>query len=181
VGLHRRIVVVAIAPLLVFEVGACRRSPQPLASVVVTTSSASSVNRPDRLAEGELPPGVDRAFDLALPRGTRIDRSFPDRIYASVPLSTEQSANWLRRQYGELEATIGAAGTLLPRIQPSNASDGHWLRVEISLGNNGDSIWMVDRIESGPPIKDPPKSNEEAMRRAGLTPSGALLNPLKQE
>ncbi len=137
---------------------------------------------PDRLAEGELPPGTTSAFGLALPRGARLERSFPDRIFVVAPLSAERSSSWLRKQHGELEATIGPSGTIFPRITPEQAMDGHTVRVEIQAGGASDSTWVVDAIAARSPVTNVPANSDEAMRSAGLNPqTGGVLAPEKSE
>lgn len=179
-GRHRRVV---LAVSVAFA-AACNRASEPTRVVGSGAGGGapSASTPPDRLGEGELPPGVDRAFDLPLPRGSRITQSFNDRMSVSVPLSSEQSANWLRRRHGDLTATIGPAGTLFPHVEPGPTTDGHWVRIEITAGAlSTESTWVVDRIAATPPVRELPKTNEEAMRRAGLKPTGELLDPLKQE
>jgi len=131
---------------------------------------------PDRLAEGEAPPGVEKAHDLLLPRGTVIERRFGTTIYARVPLSGEDMANSVRRQAVDPEALIGPEGTVFPKVVVKGASPDHHLRVEI-MGPRfgGGTRVLVDRIEELPPPQKLP--TDEAMKKVGLTPDGKILDP----
>lgn len=90
------------AGLLLLTVG-CRRPPER------EVGGTNAKVPPDRLAETEIAPGVERAFDLPLPRGTRIDARFGQSVTASVPASAEALANFVRRNATAGEAPAGSA------------------------------------------------------------------------
>lgn len=163
-GIHRRIVVLAIL------IG-CRRTPSQAAP-----SPVGSVP-PDRLAPGEPAPGVELAHDLALPRGSHIDRQFGKSITAYVPWPAEKVANYVRTQTDQNpEGIVGPTGTVFPKVFVRGAKTDHWLRIEITRAERSDiSNIIVDRIEEKPP--PPKKSNEELMKEVGLTPDGKPLDP----
>jgi hypothetical protein len=152
--------------------GCKRKTPLPTVPPV-----ASSVP-PDRLAPGEAAPGQEKAHDLVLPRGGRIDRVFGTSIYAWVPLPPEAVASYIRTQSesGEADAVIGANGTVIPKLRVKGAFPDHWLRVEISTGERSDETQLViDRIEDKQVVPTG-KSNAELMREAGLNPDGTQMN-----
>lgn len=133
---------------------------------------------PDRLAPGEAAPGQEKAHDLILPRGSRIDRVFGSSVYAWVPLPAEQVASYIRTQAesGQLDAVIGASGTVIPKLQVKGAFPDHWLRVEISTGARTDETQLViDRVENKNVVPTG-ESNEELMKKAGLNPDGTQMN-----
>lgn len=174
-GCHRRI---AIALLV------CVHAPAPLACTRPRNDTpndapapATSATPPDRLAPGEAAPGQEKAHDLLLPRGARIERNFGRSIVAFVPMSTELVANFVRQQADEPEAVVGPTMTLFPKLRVRGTTGSHWLRVEIVRADRNDmSNVTVDRIDEKPPIPAG-KTNAELLKEVGLTPDGRPLDP----
>lgn len=110
-----------------------------------------------------------------LPRGATIRGRFPDEIDAEVPLATETVANYLRAQAESgTDSVVGPNATTFPSMHVKGAEPGHHLRVTVTDVGSTTQI-AVARIEEKPP---PPKEpNAEAMKKAGLAPNGALLDP----
>jgi hypothetical protein len=174
VGSHHRI---TRAALLAFGLSssACRKTPP---STTTSPAPSQSASAPDRLAPGELPPGQESAFELLLPRGGKVDRKFGSTLYCSVPLAPEAFANWVRSQSDDAEALVGPSGTIFTSVRVRGAPPGHHLRIEIVPGvQTGDSAIIVDKLPDTPPPQVAPTSNEEAMKKAGLTPDGKWLDP----
>lgn len=153
------------AGLLLLTVG-CRRPPER------EVGGTNTKVPPDRLAETEIAPGVERAFDLPLPRGTRIDARFGQSVTASVPASAEALANFVRRNATAGEALVGPGGTVFPKVFVKGATDDHWLRVEIHA-TGAETKLVVDRVDAKPPVPLG-STQEEIMKKAGLTPDGKL-------
>jgi len=151
---------------------ACKRQKAPEA----TAPPVASVPV-DRLAPGEAAPGQEKAHDLLLPRGGRIERVFGKSVYAWVPLPPEAVASYIRTQADEADAVIGANGTVIPKLRVKGALPDHWLRVEISTGARTDETQLViDRVDD---VKVIPtgKSNAELMKEVGLNPDGTPIDP----
>jgi len=171
--LTRAAVAVALAALT--SLGCKRQKP------IDTTAPPVASVPADRLAPGEAAPGQEKAHDLLLPRGGRIERTFGKSIYAWVPLPPEQVASYIRTQADEADAVIGASGTVIPKLRVRGAEPGHWLRVEISTGARTDETQLViDRVEDNKVIPTG-KSNAELMRELGLNPDGTPIDPKHQE
>jgi hypothetical protein len=180
VGRHRRIVTssrtlvgtfVLSVSALTASSSACRRAPPP--PPAPATSSSKPV---DRLAPGEAAPGVELAHDLHLPRGAIVEARFGTSVHVKIPLPPEQVATFVQQQATNAEAVMGPNGTIFPNLHVTGSDPGHHLRVEISTSAMGDGTQLiVDRIEE----RDPPPAMEpdEAMKKAGLAPNGALLDP----
>lgn len=155
----------------------CRGKPRGGEQSVAPAASTP----PDRLAPGEPAPGQEKAFDLLLPRGARIDRSFGNSVYVHVPIPPEKVANWVREQSDDAEAVVGPTGTVFSKMHVRGADPTHHLRVEISPGATNDMTSMVvDRVDDRPK-EVPAGNNEELMKKAGLTPDGKLLDPTRVE
>ena len=135
----------------------------------------------DRLGPGEAAPGQEKAHDLLLPRGGRVDRVFGKTVYAWVPLPPEQVASYIRGQADEADAVVGANGTIIPKLRVKGAEPGHWLRVEISAAARTDQTALViDRVDDNKVIPTG-KSNAELMKEVGLNPDGTPIDPKHQE
>jgi hypothetical protein len=175
VGSHHRIILFALAPLALSP-ASCRKPPPPRPTT--TTAEAPSASAPDRLAPGEIAPGRETAYELLLPAGARIERKFGGTLHCSVPLPPETFANWVRSQSDEAEALIGPSGTIFTKVRVKGAAPGSHLRIEISPGAQvSDSQIIVDKLPDSPPPQVAPANNEEAMKKAGLTPDGKWLDP----
>ena len=150
---------------------ACHRAPPP--------PSNTGGGPADRLAPGEAPPGTLKAWDLVLPRGARIDGTFPDEIDAHVALPSEAVANYLRSQAEEAQPTatpiVGASGTVFPEMHVKGAARDHHLRVTVTDEGTSTRI-AVTRIAEAP-LPAPSVTGSAAMEKAGLSPNGALLDP----
>ena len=151
---------------------ACKRERAPVATAPPVASAPA-----DRLAPGEVPPGQEKAHDLLLPRGGKIERVFGKSVYAWVPLSPEAVASYIRGQADEADAVMGANGTVIPKLVVKGAFPDHWLRVEISTGARTDeTLLVIDRVENRDPVPTG-KSNAELMKAAGLNPDGTPIDP----
>ncbi len=153
----------------------CRRSPRPTDA---TPAASASATPPDRLAVNEVAPGQDRAHDLILPRGAKIERRYGATVYATVPLAPEAAANWVRRQADGPEAVVGPSGTVFPKVFVNGAPTDHWLRIEVARGTSLDeAALIVDRIENVPSPTPGSVPNEELWKKAGFTADGKPLDP----
>lgn len=154
----------------------CRRAkPNDVATPPVASVPA------DRLGPGEAAPGQEKAHDLLLPRGGKIDRVFGKSVYAWVPSAPESVANYIRTQTDEeVIAIVGPSATVFPKLKVRGALSDHWLRVEISSDKPDSTNLIIDRVDDKPP---PPagKSNAELMKEVGLTPDGKILDPKRIE
>lgn len=169
---------ISVALSLSFALVACERRTPPSAGPQLAT--ASSTGSPEQLAPGEVPPGIVQAHELVLPRGSQIDRQFGTTIYALVPMTVEELANFIRGQAIDGDFVLGPHGTLFPSLHVKGSYPDHHLRIEIvSPGADGLAHLTVDRIDERPPVAKEP--NDEAMRKAGLTPDGQLIHPEKIE
>jgi hypothetical protein len=154
---------------------ACKASPstyQPDPSEG-TVPVLAPVLPADHLAPGELLEGTEQAFGVTLPQGMRIDESFSKVTYASGPVGLHALVEYFRGHLrdgdlreGEWSATfdhVTAPGKPEPPLSIHMASSRDVVRVEI-------------RDETVPVL--PPLPDDAARyKRAGLTPSGSLLDP----
>lgn len=171
--LLRAFVVVGVAAVFASASG-CKRPSSQLISAV------SSGARPDRLGPHEAPPGAVELWGLLLPTGSRIERGFGERTYATVPLSPEATIEHLRTEAdGEFQVTRTAEGAVIPHVHVRGAEPDQLLWVRVGSEVMGSSRVTVERVHLVPPPSA--LEHDEVMRKAGLTPDGRLLNPAKQE
>jgi hypothetical protein len=158
----------------------CRGKPRPEGA-----PPASSTAPPvDRLAPGEPAPGQEAVHGLLLPRGAAIDRRFGHSVYVRVPHSVGATAEYVRRQCDPIEgAVVGPTGTIFTVARVKGAPRTHHLRIEITAGERllESALLVIDWIDDEQP--GPPKglSNDELMKKAGLTPDGKFLDPQHME
>lgn len=170
-----------ITPFVFLGIGllaGCRKAAPPSGRA---TAPSVSVSAPDRLAPGEAPPGQEKVYDLLMPRGAKIVQRFGPSVYVSVPTSPEAFANWVREQTDDPTAIVGPEATVFPKLHVRGADADHYLRVEVGRGERNDECSViVDRREENVP-PPPPMTNDEAMKKAGLTPDGKWIDPKHME
>jgi hypothetical protein len=154
---------------------ACEKDEAPL---VGTSAAAAPDAQPaprDHLGPGELLEGPERAFDLPLPRGTKIDSVFPQQIMATCEAKAVDVANFLRSRVSMGAVTVGAASTMFTRVQiPARPGRELSIRVEPGPGGTGSRITVRDVT---PPPVDPGMSEEERWRQAGMRGPGQVADP----
>lgn len=171
---HRTFSPFGIALAVLGGASACgRRAPPPPSRVVQPIASTSAH---DRLAPGEAPPGVEHAFELALPRGAWIDRRFGSEIYALVTETPEATASHFRQALPGTEAVVGPNGTIFPNVTLAGAPTKSHLRISITPVGDGRTT-RVTVIRWEDPATATTLSHDELMKRSGLTPDGQLLDP----
>jgi hypothetical protein len=178
VGSDRRI---APAALLLALAGhpACERRATPNVAARVAPGVSVRASEPDRLAAGETAPGTESVFDLVLPRGSKVTGRFDRTAYATLPLTVDDAAKWLRHNAESAEAIIGPSGTSFDRVRLAGWPRSRWLRVAIgpTLQPGRSSVTIDEVVEVPLPAPSIALPQDEVMRRAGLTPDGRLLDP----
>lgn len=154
----------------------CGRSapsaPPPEPSAAALPPSAAPLP-PDRTLPDELAQGESRVAGLWLPSGFRVDRVFEAQTHVRGPASPEQTANYLRRRLEAGRVDVGPNRTIFSAARP-RGQGGPELRVEVNAIGGSTEIVI---IELRPAPVDPNLTEEERWRRAGMKPSGGLLDP----
>jgi hypothetical protein len=129
----------------------------------------------DQLGPGELVDGPLRAFELKLPLGMEIGEKFVSVVYASGQLDAMRVANYLRAQVKGGTISVGAAATVFDQVTvPANPKRILRLRVDTTAQGHGARLEVRDVT---PVTLVPAKDDAERWRRAGLTPTGQLVDP----
>jgi hypothetical protein len=139
---------------------------------------ASLGTPPDHLAPGELVEGKERAFGIALPRGTEVTESFVDLVKATAPASLHAVASYLsaRLEGGTLrEGTESATfehvkvrGQPEPELTVKITSVFAGSRLEIQ------KVWHPQQVRLLP-------DEEARWHQVGLTPQGRVVDPTHAE
>lgn len=153
---------------------ACNRDEPPTLTVDAAPPSEAVTAPPrDHLVPGELVEGPDRAFGLALPRGSTIESSFPQQIIARSGAKPSDVANFVRKRVSMGKVTVGAAGTIFERVQvPANPGRELVVRVEDAPSGTGSQIMVRDVT---PPQIDPSLTDEQRWRQVGMSPGGGRV------
>lgn len=129
----------------------------------------------DHLAPGELLPGTETAFGLTLPRGSRIESTFPQQIIAACDAKPADVANYVRRHVSMGAVKVGAAATMWDGAQVA-ARPGRELTIKVEEGPTGVGTRITLRDVTPPPF-DPSLTEEQRWRQAGVAPGGKLVDP----
>lgn len=156
---------------------ACRR-PSPVQADAGPAPSAVPV---DHLAPNEVPEGKERAFGLPLPRATRVAARFPDAVHVSTTHTPEELANFVRSRVREGKTMTGTSVTRFDDVIPI-ADPAKRLQIEIRKAPISSDLRSDMVIRNMTPLTSdvagsPSQTPEEAMRKAGRTPDGKLVDP----
>ncbi len=144
-----------------------------------TLAAPASAKKPiDRLASGELAPGRAEAFGLLLPRDLQVDARFPDAVHASGAVAPEALANYIRQRVDVARVEIGAARTVFPRTRIKGGKAERVYRIEV-IGDGPRSRLLIRDITPPPTVQG--ISEQERWRRAGMSPSGEIVDPAQRQ
>jgi hypothetical protein len=155
--------------------GACdatrtNAEPAPMASSVPVSAPVLPA---DHLAPGELLEGTEQAFGVTLPEGMHVDDTFATVIYASGPMTLKPLVDYFR---GHLQGGDLSAGEWSATFEHVFAPGKSEPPLSVHIGTARDVVRVEIRDETPPEL--PPLPDDPARyRRAGLTPTGRVLDP----
>jgi hypothetical protein len=158
---------------------ACRRAPAPGAIPSATPSVVASAPEPklvDRLAPGELEPGMSQVFGFDVPRGMRVQGVFLEVAYVQGHVTPESLANYVRERVEVERVEIGAASTVFPRAHIKRGAPERLYDFTVSPGA-GDLTELVIRDVTPRPKSPAGMSDADRWRQAGRKPDGTPLDP----
>lgn len=162
---------------LALVLAACKRDEDLPIIEGAPAESASVLVPVDHLGEGELLEGSERAFELPLPRGLRVDGRFIDVVYASGDVSPDALANYVRNRVRDGKAITGATGTIFDRVRLPAAPDTY-LAIYVRPGpTRPDTSSMLEIRNVTEPKAAPLPDEESRWKAAGLKPGGGMLDP----
>jgi hypothetical protein len=169
-GPRRRLIALALAQALVASAcSSCKRKPDE--------APKAEAAPPDHLAPGELVEGSERAFGLPLPRASRVAARFADSAHVTSTATPEQLANFVRTRVKEGTVTQGTTST---KVENAIPRDDKNKRISIEVrslrSGNGNRSEMVIRDTTPPPF-DPSLTEDQRWEKAGITPTGKLIDP----
>jgi hypothetical protein len=142
-------------------------------------ADSAPTRRPvDRLAPGELAPGRAEAFGMVLPRALEVEARFPDAVHASGAVNPAALASYVRARVEVAHVEIGAARTIFPSVAIKGGKPERLYRIEIV--EDGPRTRLVLRDITPPPTVQG-ISEEERWRRAGISPSGEIVDPAQRQ
>lgn len=135
----------------------------------------------DHLLPGEIVEGREHAFGLPLPREAHVATRFAKSAHVTSTVTPEQLANFVRARVAEGKITSGSSASRFESVVPRDDKNKR-LTVDVRplrTGGATRSEMIVQDIT--PPPFDPSLTEEERWKKAGLTPSGKLLDPTHLE
>lgn len=135
----------------------------------------------DHLAPGEAVEGKEQVHGLPLPRLSQIAARLASSTHVTSQLSPEELINFLRARVKEGTVTTGASSTTLVNVIPRNDANKR-LTIEVRVARAGDGTRseMIIRDTTPAPV-EPGLSDEQRMKKAGLTPDGKIADPTHLE
>jgi hypothetical protein len=161
------------AGALALAVAACRAHPSPDLADGGPASEATATPV-DRLAPGELVEGAEEAYGLKLPRGLDVTSRFATVVYASGRLPVHPVVDYFRARLQGGELREGATSATFQHVMVRGGMPDRELSVHIAETIAGVTVEM--RNTTPPHIPEMP-NDAERLKRVGLTPQGAFLDP----
>jgi hypothetical protein len=127
----------------------------------------------DHLAPGELLEGTDKAFDVTLPRGLKVDGRFGDEVLANGPFGVHPLVAYLQGHVQGGSLTEGATSATFDHVTAPGKPERP-LTVRILKAGDGVHVEIRDVT----PLAMPPLPDENARwKQVGLTPTGRIADP----
>jgi hypothetical protein len=130
----------------------------------------------DRLKEGEIPEGRERAFTLPLPLRSTVKVRFPETVHIVSELTHEELSNFVRARVKDGTSAIGATETRFDRVvAKSDTSKTLSIQIrQVTATGNAHSQMTVRDITAPP--EPPGLTDTDRLRNSGLSPDGKLLD-----
>lgn len=122
----------------------------------------------DHVGPGELVEGTTSAFGLPLPRTFATTATLTYQVSGEVQATHEMVANYVRARVGEGKITMGSTSTAFSHVRP-RADPKHTLDIRVEGGKTG-TLLVVAEVQL--PSEPVPTTKDDALRKAGLGPSG---------
>jgi len=170
-GAGRRLRSLIAAAALAAAVPGCKSKGAP------SDADASASGPADRLAQGEIPEGRERAFSLPLPLRSKVKIRFKDNVLVESSHTPEELSNFVRARVKSGRVLIGATTTTFEDVVVPSEPTRH-LKIEIrqltTMDGNRSEMVVKDVT---PPPSNPNETDADRWRKVGVTPDGKLLDP----
>jgi hypothetical protein len=144
--------------------------PAPSASVVAVKPPLLPG---DHLAPGELLEGTQEAYGIKLPQLVKIDEVFSKETATSGPVALHPMVDYLRARVTGGDLREGADSATFEHVTAPGKPQPE---LEIHLVRSRDVVRIFFR-DATPPVLPPLPDDAARFKRAGLTPSGKILDP----
>lgn len=168
-GARRRLTLVLVAAL---AASGCRSKERE-----APAPSPSATRAPDRLTEGEIPEGRERAFTLPLPLHSAIKARFGRSIHIASPHTREELSRFVLARIKDGKTSTAGNTTQYEKVLVSK-DPSKTLSIHIrsaALGGEYKSQMVVEDVTPMP--EEPGLTDADRWRKAGLTPEGKLIDP----
>jgi hypothetical protein len=164
--------------VVAFGVSAVACSHEESADSTPAPAAESASARPsDHLAPDELLEGPDKAFGLALPRGSQVQSRFTDSVTATTIAHIAPLVSYVRARVREGTISKGATSATFEHVRiPGDPSHEYRIRLR-EAGGHGATLAVDDTT----PPPDTGGTQEERERALGLTKDGKIADPTHLE
>lgn len=127
----------------------------------------------DHLGSGELLEGSEHAFGVTLPVGLKVDEVFSKVAYASGSLPVHSLVDYFRARLHDGDLREGEASATFDHVTAPGSPEPP---LSIHIVQVRESVRIEIRDET-PPVLPPLPDEAARWKRAGLTPTGRILDP----
>lgn len=167
----RRAIRFAAQVVLIACVVGCKRTTQPMSESKATGAPAPAT--PDRLTPGRLLEGTKQALGLTVPKVMQIEAVFEDSAFIRGDVSLEDLTTYVTDRVEARHVEMLPNRTIFPSARV-RGQEKRTLRIEILRAQETTRLVLRDITA---PAAAPGLSEEERWKRAGMTPSGQLIDP----
>ena len=172
-GARRRLIAVALASLASIGAPACKQKEKEQAPPAPAPSARPSA---DRLAEGEIPEGRDRAFTLPLPLHSTVKARFAGSVHVASSHTQEELANFVRARVTEGKSSSGTTETHFEMVIVTK-DPAKRLTIDVRAAPIvGDYRSQMVISDVTPAPEEPGLTDEDRWKKAGMTPDGKLID-----
>jgi hypothetical protein len=174
----RKIRSAPILALVLLLAHGCKSSDNGADDTHEAQSPTPSATPVDRLAPGELGASKSNVFGFAVPGGMRVDALFHDAAHLSGRVDAMALARYVRDRVVTGHVEVAAARTTFPTAKIKAGDPKRLYRIEIF--SHPVQTQLVIRDITPPPTVEG-LTEAERWQRAGMTPTGQLLDPKSLE
>lgn len=157
---------VGLAVSVIAYLPSCKKTEPPPPDATASQAPAPSFS--DHVGPGELFEGDIKAFGLPMPRGFVAVTHLTYMLSGELPAPPENVANFIRARVGDGKITMGSTSTFFSHVRPRN-DPTRTLDIRVEKVRNGTRIDVAEVLGLNEPV---PSSQAEALKKAGLQPSG---------
>lgn len=122
--------------------------------------------------------GPEDAFGLAIPKKMKIQAAFPENVHAVGSVDAGELSNYVRKRVLVAHVEVADKRFIFPKVKIRGGDENKLYRIEV-LDQGHETKLIVRDITPAPKVEG--LTEPERWERAGMKPSGGLIDPNEME